>query len=151
MEHPIDKLSLFGEGLAITSAHGDQEPYMHTAPVSVVAKLRVEQTTGNYCRYFFRLNIDPCSVWQKIFQINLRDGTLNIIGEEMSLECIPANLESRYDRTKDAITKTNADFAAEREKLVAQLKEKERQETEAAKNRAAARAQIEQQFNSLEL
>ena len=84
-------------------------------------------------------------------QINLRDETIGIIGDVMSFECIPANLESRYDRTKEAIIKTNADFAAGREKLVAELRERVAQETERQEKRSEAREQIEQQFNSLEL
>jgi len=147
----MDKLSLYGEGLAIESAGGIQKPYMHTLAVSVVAKLKVEETTGNNCRYFFRLDVEPCPVWQEIFQINLRDETVGIIGDVMSFECIPANLESRYNRTKEAITKTNADFAAGRERLVAELQERERQETKWRKESSEAREQIEQQFNSLEL
>jgi hypothetical protein len=151
IDHPMDKLSLYGEGLAIESAGGIQKPYMHTLPVSVVAKLKVEQTAGNNCRYFFRLDVEPCPVWEEIFQINLRDDTIGIIGDVMSFECIPAALESRYNRTKEAFTKTNADFAAGREKLVAELQERERQETQLQENRSEARTQIQQQFNSLEL
>jgi hypothetical protein len=152
MKHPIERLSLFGDGgLSIKDASGSREPYMGTLPVSVVAKQDFKQTTGTFCRFYFKLNEAPCPVWQQIFQTNLNDGTIGLDGEELSFECFPADLQSRFARTKGAITRTNADFAAERERLVTELRERARQETERVKKREEARKQIGEQFNALEL
>jgi hypothetical protein len=122
-----------------------------TLPISVFEELNIEQKAGNNCVYSFRLNEAPCPVWKRLFAMNSKDGTMLIHGDIVTFTCIPANLESRYAETKEGIDKTNADFSSERERLFAQLQEIEREETERLKEKEKAHAEIEKQFDSLEL
>ena len=151
MDHPIDKLSLQSALIYVLQESGPV-PYMnHTLPISVFERLNVEQKADNNCAYSFRLNEAPCPVWKSLFAMNSKDGTMLIHGDVMTFTCLPAHLESRYAKTKEGIDKTNTDFASERERLLAQLQEIERKETERLKKQENYRAEIEKQFNSLEL
>jgi hypothetical protein len=131
---------------------GVKNLYMDRPPISVFSsKGGVTDEENNEYRYSFQINDHTCPVWREIFSRNLQAFPVKFKGNEMSFQCIQPNLDSRYAAVKQAMEKTNSDYAIERGKLIESIKAHQSQKIVREKKRIEAHLQAKDGFEKLEL
>jgi len=86
-----------------------------------------------------------------MFREHLAEFPVEFQSGRMALLCLPANLEERYARTKEAIAKTNARYERERQELVAKVVAKDQALKAAQQKREERTAALNSQFDKLEI
>ena len=69
----------------------------------------------------------------------------------MLLTCLPSDLEQTYLQIKDSMAKTNAQYAKERQELVAKIVAKDDALNSARKRQEDRSAAVKSQFDNLKL
>jgi hypothetical protein len=126
---------------------------MDTPPINVVAKETAAAARGSereYC-FNFRLNAPPDEMWQEILRSQLGNFGVAVSRNILQFATVPANLKSRYKTLKKAIVATNSLYAQKQQSLIAQIKEKDKQEAATAQRKQQSQEQAEKLFGELEL
>jgi hypothetical protein len=128
-------------------------PFMDTPPINVVAKETAAAARGSereYC-FNFRLNAPPDEMWQEILRSQLGNFGVAVSRNILQFATDPANLKSRYKTLKKAIVATNRLYAQKQQSLIAQIKEKDKQEAATAQRKQQSQEQAKKLFGELEL
>jgi hypothetical protein len=128
-------------------------PFMDTPPINVVAKETAAAAWGSEreFRFNFRLNAPPDEAWREILRSQLGDFGVAVARDILQFATIPANLKSQYETLKKAIQATNNLYAQKQRSLIAQIKEKDKQEAATAQRNQQSQQQAQKLFDNLEL
>jgi hypothetical protein len=91
------------------------------------------------------------SAWQEILRSQLGNFGVAVARDILQFATIPANLKSRYETLKKAIEATNNLYAQKQQSLIAQIKEKDKQEAATAQRNQQSQQQAQKLFDDLEL
>src|SRR6266436_769544 len=151
MTQPIERLT-FKEGRLFEIYNGkSSKPFMEESRVQVTKKLSVKEHENQQCEFCFELAMTADPAWVSIFREHLSDFPVEFQNGRMALVCLPANLEERYAKTKEAIAKTNARYEMERQELIAKVVAKDQALKAAQQKREERTAALNSQFDKLEL
>ena len=151
MKHPLNELTVYnGQLMHRQKAPLAAKPYLDTPPITITRKEKLAELPNDEVSYTFKLShpVDP--IWSEIFKKHL-DVPSRVSGSQLEISCIPANLNSRYARAKEAIERTNREYAKVKEELmtqVAELEARHKNDSDAKKQRSKT---ISDQFDELEL
>jgi hypothetical protein len=149
--HPLNELTVQdGNLIRRDPARGNSE-YLDTPRIQVTAKKLATEMGSNEVHYAFDLNASTDATWVEIFLLHRGDTLAIIHGAKLEFRCIPANLESRYNRIKEAIVQTNDAYEAHKAALTTKVAELDVQRQHAAEAQAAHAAVVRDQFDKLQL
>jgi hypothetical protein len=149
-QHPLNELTV-RDGLLMRSQNGSVAPYLNTPPIAIEDRQGLSELAANDVFYYFKINRVPDQTWEEIFRHLLEGATASFEFGRLVIRCDPANLESRYNRVKDAIAKTNSAYAAHKAELIVRVKELDEQRRREDKEQARRTKIITDQFNNLKL
>jgi hypothetical protein len=150
MTHPIHELTTAnGEIFHISGV--TRVPYLNSPAIRISGKLGYEQLSVTEYRFRFVLNSNPCDVWQAILRNELQDFQVQIEHDIVNLVCIPANIESRLEKLKTAIAKTNQRYEATRQSTTKKIEEQRKQSAIEAKTARQTSEQVKKIFDDLKL
>jgi hypothetical protein len=153
MDHPpLEQLVVQGDEIFHQEIPGgsQQKKYLSTPPISVVAKGDT-RPIDHEAIYSFRLNYAPCPVWRELFKRNGLVFPIQFDGDVLTIRCTPSNLEIRYAEVKQAIQKTNSDFAKTRQDLIAEIKEHQFQAAREEQSKLDAAKRVQKALDDLQL
>jgi hypothetical protein len=119
MEHPIGKLFINDGKIFERHPSNPQHhiPYLETPEISIIEKIGSKDLSNKEVEYSFKLNAPTCATWRELFNMRL-DYPVDIHGKSISFNCIPANLEGRYNRAKEIVQQTNTAYQEEKVQLI---------------------------------
>ena len=151
LDHPIQDLWLKNGRIMHVRRDGLVLPYMETPAVTIVQRGQVsDPDVDGLVRYPFKLNTSPHFVWCE-FLGKHRNVPIRVHEDILILACQPDVLKEKYTLVKDAIALTNRDYEEEKRQLIPILQNKSDKEPEAAGDAQQWRAQLQKDFESLEL
>ena len=151
LDHPIQDLWLKNGKIMQNRRDGLILPYMGTPAVTIVERGQVSDPDADgSVRYPFKLNTSPHFVWCE-FLGKRRDVPIRIHENMLTLVCHPDFLKEKYDLVKDAIASTNQDYEEEKRQLVVLVQNKTDTESKAGEDVEQRRAQLQKDFDDLEL
>src|SRR5262249_20940212 len=128
----------------------EKRKYLNTPPISVVAK-GDSRSIDREAIYSFSLNHAPCPAWRELFKKTGLVFPIQFDGDVLSIRCIPSNLENRYAEVKQAIQKTNSEFAKARQDLIAEIKAHQFQAAREEQKKLDAAKQVQKALDDLQL
>jgi hypothetical protein len=150
MKYPLNELTINDGKLVHTPRYGTPSDYL-TVPEVRIMKRRdfYEHEDGTDVTFMFELNTAIDETWRELFKTHLEGMPGEISNTTLEIRCIPANIEGRVQRAKDAISRTNQSYVEVKGALttkVTELDEQRRRQKEAADDRTTT---IKQQFDNL--
>lgn len=150
--HPLNELTVEDGKLVRRDPHvGRNSAYLETPRIEVTAKRQARELGSNDVCYTFDLNATPDATWIEIFLVHRGDTQAIINGDQLELRCIPANLEGRYNKTKEAIVQTNNGYETHKAALTTKVAELDVQRQRETASRATHSATVQNQFDKLQL
>lgn len=126
--------------------------YMPLPDVEVAKKISFTEIDGEQCEYRFELNTATDPIWRWFFQKHLSELlAVQFQNNVMAFACRPANLESSYERIKDAIAQANAWYQEEREGLISKVIAIDDERRAAREMEANRQLGLRRQFDYLEV
>jgi hypothetical protein len=150
-DHPLAQLTVREGKLMYQTRQGRETEYLMTQPIQITAKKDLFETGSTDVLYRFDLNESPDGTWLGIFRKVLAPLNALIDRSELQFECIPANLEGRYNRIKEAIAETNRLYAEHKALLTNKVAELDVQRQQEAEVQAGRTAAVKDQFTKLNL
>jgi len=150
-DHPLAELTVRSGKLMRQSPHGHEAEYLVTQPVQIATKKDFFETGSTDVVYRFELNERPDGTWLEIFAKVLAPLNALIDRSELQFACIPANLEGRYNRVKEAIAQTNRLYAEHKALLINKVAELDVERQQEAQVQATRSATVKDQFTKLDL
>jgi hypothetical protein len=151
ISHPLDRLTCYkGTIYEMYQEHPVSE-YMPFHSVEVTGKLSLKELANEQCEYRFRLNWELNPIWRSYFKALIRGLTVHFEGAVMGLICFPADLETSYQRVKQAIAQANDWYAVERAALILKVIAKDQERQAAKEMEENRRMGLHRQFGNLEL
>lgn len=151
MDYPIEKLT-FKEGKIYELYNGKlSNPFMGLCPMQVTKKLSVKERDHHQCEFGFELSCAADPVWVSFFKQDSSDPAVEFQGTRMLLTCLPANLEERYGKIKEAMAKTNVRYEEERQALIGKIVTKDEALKAAQQKREDRTAALNSQFDKLQI
>ena len=151
LDHPIQDLWLKHGKIMQSRRDGLILPYMETPTVTIVERGQVSDPDADgLVRYPFKLNTSPHFVWCE-FLGKHRDVPVRIHENVLSLVCRPDVLKEKYALVKDAIASTNQDYEEEKRQLIPLLHNRSDTGADAGDAVQQQRAQLQEDFDNLEL
>jgi hypothetical protein len=153
MEHlPLERLTI-KDGKIYELYNGKlSNPFMGVSQLQVAKKLAVKERDQHQCEFGFELSSPADPVWIEMFMEDLgKKISVAFQGDRMLLTCLPADLQQTYLQIKDSMTKTNEQYAKERQELVAKIVAKDDALNSARKRQENRSAAVKDQFDRLEL
>jgi hypothetical protein len=149
--HPVENLIF--HNFAIYEIYRGQpgRQYISMADVEVLRKLSFRELETGSCEYRFELKAAPDPIWQFFFKRLSREVAVRFENRTMVLCCLPSQLETNYERLRDAIVMANAWHREEREELLVKINvqiEALQAAQEAEENR---RFGLQRQFDGLDI
>ena len=151
MKHPLDELTTYhGKLMQRQKAPLLEKAYLDTPAIMITGKGKFVELPNNEVSYTFKLSHPVDAFWNEIFKKHL-DIAGRVFGSELEISCIPANLEWRYARAKEAIEQTNREYAKVKEGLLTQVAELEARRKNDRDAKEQKSKTIRDQFDELEL
>lgn len=152
MQHlPLERLTI-KDGKIYEIYNGKlSNPFMGVSQLQVAKKLAIKERDQQQCEFGFELSSPADPVWIEMFMEDLGKISVAFQGDRMLLTCLPADLERTYLQIKDSMTKTNAQYAKERQELVAKIVAKDDALNSARKRQEDRTAALKDQFDRLNL
>jgi hypothetical protein len=138
MSHP--KL-LFKDYRLLVASSGQR--YMADKEIVITAKLGAEPMSGNEFSYGFGLSNSVDDIWCRMLKEELPEFPWNAASSAIFITCIRSNLEGRYAKLKQAISRVNPKYLALFKKLKQQIfdeaEQREKEHQQGAENVKAVR------------
>ena len=153
MQHlPLDRLTI-KDGKIYELYNGKlSNPFMGISELNVTKKLAIKERDHGTCEFLFEMNALADPVWVEMFTEQLgKTVAVAFQGDRLVLTCAVANLERDYLQVKDAMGKTNARYATEREQLMAKIVAKDDALSLARKKQEDRTSALREQFERLKL
>ena len=152
MQHlPLERLTI-KDGKIYELYNGKlSNPFMGVSELHVSKKLAVKERDQHQCEFGFELSSPADPVWIEMFMENLGKISVAFQGDRMLLTCLPSDLEQTYLQIKDSMAKTNAQYAKERQELVAKIVAKDEALNSARKRQEDRTTALKDQFDRLKL
>jgi hypothetical protein len=152
MQHlPLERLT-FKDGRIYELYNGKlSNPFMAFCELQVTKKLAVKERDQGRCEFGFELSSPADPVWVAMFKEDLGQPAIEFQGDRMLLTCLPADLEQTYLSIKQAMAKTNARYAKERQELIAKIVAKDEALNNFRKKQEDRAAALKDQFDKLQL
>ena len=152
MQHlPLERLTI-KDGKIYELYNGKlSNPFMGVSELHVSKKLAVKERDQHQCEFGFELSSPADPVWIEMFMENLGKISVAFQGDRMLLTCLPSDLEQTYLQIKDSMAKTNAQYAKERQELVAKIIAKDEALNSARKRQEDRTTALKDQFDRLKL
>ena len=152
MQHlPLERLTI-KDGKIYELYNGKlSKPFMGVSQLQVAKKLAIKERDQNQCEFGFELSSPADPVWIEMFMEDLGKISVAFQGDRMLVTCLPADLEQTYLQIKESMTKTNAQYAKERQELVAKIVAKDEALNSARKRQEDRTAALKDQFDRLKL
>jgi hypothetical protein len=150
-EFPLDDLTIRDGVLTLLDAALPPSEYLATQPVQIVAKSQLVELTSGDVSYLFALNHVADSTWIEIFSSHLDDLAAEIQGSQVEIRCNPADLERSFARVKDALARTNRNYAELKSQLSQRVTELDAERRSAERARDERNRAIQHQFDELPL
>jgi hypothetical protein len=152
MKHlPLERLTI-KDGKIYELYNGKlSNPFMSVSQLQVAKKLAVKERDQHQCEFGFELSSPADPVWIEMFMEDLGAISVAFQGDRMLLTCLPADLEKTYSQIKDSMTKTNVQYAKERQELVAKIVAKDDALDSARKRQEDRTTAVKDQFDRLKL
>jgi hypothetical protein len=151
-QHPVEYLSVRSGKLMYQHAASDRaEEYLNTPQIEVTGKEGHRELGSTEVAYTFTLNAAPDPTWSQFFAAYLGDPKAKIVGAKLVIHCIPANLETRYQKAKEAVAKANQVYVGHKASLIEEIKQLDTQREQAGNARNARSEAITTQFGNLPL
>jgi hypothetical protein len=151
LDHPIQDLWLKSGKIMQRRRDGLILPYMETPTVTIVERGQVSDPDADgLVRYPFKLNTSPHFVWRE-FLGKHRNVPVRVHENVLFLVCHPDFLKVKYALVKNAIASTNQDYEEEKRQLVTLVQNRTDTESKAGEDVEQRRAQLQKDFDDLEL
>lgn len=121
VSHPMLRLSFKDGTLWALCESGATREYMPLSGVEITAKRSFRAKQDGRCEYRFELNLAVDAAWERFFTQVDCPISVKFSGREIVLNCRPEKLESSYAALKTGIERANAEYARERENLIARI------------------------------
>lgn len=150
-DFPLDELTIRDGVLTLVNPSLPQSEYLDTPPLRITTKDKLVELASGDVSYMFALNHGADATWIELFATHLGGLSAEIQGSQVDIRCAPAELERAFVKVKEALARTNRNYAEVKAQLserVAELDVERRTAQRAAEERSRA---LRDQFDRLEL
>jgi hypothetical protein len=155
LDHPIKDLSTFGNLIVRRVTGGASVPYISETQTVIITRAMTEKMSDpdadGFVKYPLKLSAAPDSIWAQLLAKHKGNVRMRVEGGTLIFQCHPDVLQEQYALLKDAVARTNQDYAEEKRQLLELLKNDLDAETKATEAANQQRAKLQKDFGDLEL
>ena len=151
MEHPFDKLTVRSGKLFLQENSHRLVEYLTSPPISVTKKKEAVGLDSGEVSYMFEISNHPDAAWLEIFDVNKDNAPVNMLGASMEIRCQSTAIQAVYAKVKAAIEQTNRTYDQMREQVLVEVTKLDEERQRASDVKEARGAEIDKQFDDLEL